>query len=106
MYQTYQDECRQWDEGALAKDWQLWERKNVNLLKVSRIWIMELAANSAIKELHALYLPVTRLIEIARLYNVESWLKPAFRVLLELQLTSLDAEEVQQIGFGLYVILA
>lgn len=67
---------------------------------------MELAANSAIKELHSLYLPPTRRIEIARLYNVESWLKPAFRVLIDVQLTSLEAEQVRQMGFGLYEILA
>jgi hypothetical protein len=69
------------------------------------MWIMKIAANSAIKELHGLYLPLTHHIEIARLYNVESWLKPAFRVLLKLQLTDLGAEEVHQIGFALYEIL-
>lgn len=67
---------------------------------------MEFAANSAIKELQSLYLPPTRRIEIARLYNIESWLKPAFRVLLDDKLTSLEPEQVRQIGFGLYEILS
>ena len=66
------------------------------------MWVMDTAADSAIKALCSLYLPLTHRLELARLYHVDEFVKPAFNLLLGALLRDLSAIHIQQLGFWLY----
>jgi hypothetical protein len=97
---------RKWNNREINQDRKLKEQKYTNLLKLSRMWVMDTAADSAIEAVRSLYLPPTRRLELARLYHVDEFVKPAFNLLFGAPLRDLSAIHIQQLGFRLYELLA
>ena len=96
---------RKWNDREINQDRKLKEQKYTNLLKLSQMGVMDTAADSAIEALRSLYLPPTRRLELARLYHVDEFVKPAFNLLLGAPLRDLSAIHIQQLGFRLYELL-
>jgi hypothetical protein len=103
---TPQLSSRKWNDKEINQDRKLKEQKYTNLLKLARMWVMDTAADSAIEALRSLYLPPTRRLELARLYSVDEFVKPAFDVLLGAPLKDLSNLHVQQLGFRFYELLS
>lgn len=61
---------------------------------------------SRIEALCSLYPPPTHQLELAWLYNVDDFVKPAFNVLLGAPLKDLSNIHVQQLGLWLYELLS
>ncbi|KAF7424825.1 hypothetical protein PC9H_010137 [Pleurotus ostreatus] len=96
-----------WDKSKLKSDRALCEKKYTMLLATSRLFDMPRAADDAIEALGNLYLPSSRSLRLARQYTVTAWLKPAIQYLLEHRtLQDLTSEEANEIGIGLYSIIA
>lgn len=81
------------------------ERLYLSLLRLSARWDIPSGVSYAITALHGLLLPAPRRLEIARMYSIPDWVRPAVRRLLACPLGDLTDAEMNQIGIKVYSLL-
>ncbi|KAF7426531.1 hypothetical protein PC9H_008900 [Pleurotus ostreatus] len=98
---------QEWDKAELRATPSVLEEKYTMLLATSRFLMMDRAAHEAITELGGLKLPATRRLQLAQQFTVDEWIRPSIQSLvLWRSLGSLSSTEIDQLGIGLFVIIA
>jgi len=82
------------------------ERLLTNILRLSNHWEITEGQEYAILFLGQQVLHPAHRLEVSRMYEIEVWVKPAFEALVRMELRHVSMEDVNRIGFTMYVILA